>query len=85
MKIRILLHEALCIPFVDSDVWKDSMWAKSFWNQIAHSKRLQDTQYGHGTNKKSIGKKSKNDAEIAKFCFCSTVRAIYFIRYSDSS
>jgi hypothetical protein len=83
-KARILLHEALGIPFVKSTVWKNWLWAKSCRNQVAHGRPLEDAERGSGTNRSRIGNRFDDKrVEIAKFCYSSVVRAIYFIRYWD--
>lgn len=80
--VRVLLHEALGVHFVNSEVWEDWNWARSFRNQVAHGRRLQDTEYKEYNKKaRKIGTKFRNEQEIAKFCYRSVVRAIYFIRY----
>jgi hypothetical protein len=81
--VRLVLHEALGVHFVNSEVWMDWEWARVFRNRVAHGSRLKDTTYGHGKNKKRIGVKFDSDMEIAAFCYSSVVRAIYFIRYWD--
>ena len=83
--IRLVLHEALGIPFAGSEVWEGWEWTRVFRNQVAHGGRLQDTRYGeHGKKKKTIGNQFNDVREIAKFCYSSVVRAIYFIRYWDA-
>lgn len=80
-KVRILLHEALGVHFVKSEVWDDWNWARAFRNQVAHGGRLRDTTYRRGKKKAKIGKQFDDDQETAKFCYGAVVRAIYLIRY----
>jgi hypothetical protein len=82
-KVRILLHEALAVHFVESKEWGNWDKARAFRNQVAHGKRLEETMYKkkNDKKKKNIGSQFKDSTEIAKFCYESIVRAIYFIRY----
>ncbi len=79
-KTRILLHEALGVHFVDSEVWQDWNWTREFRNQVAHGRRLQQTKY----KGKNIAGALGDTREIAKFCYQSVVRAIYCVRYWDA-
>jgi hypothetical protein len=79
-KTRILLHEALGVHFVGSEVWEDWNWTREFRNQVAHGGRLKETEY----RGKCIGRRFGDTREVAKFCYRSVVRAIYFVRYWDA-
>jgi hypothetical protein len=70
--VCILLHEVLGIPFVGSELWERWNSARKFRNAVAHGGRLMDVK---------VGQKFNNEYEIARFCYETCMRSIYFIRY----